>query len=258
MRKSRLRQKLASGGAARIAALGSHIPYFPHMAAHFGFDAVWVCAEHHPWDARETAAMIAQHHLADIDCIWRPATTERAALSRLLEDGAAALMMPMVNDAERARHLVNATKFPPIGDRGLDGSGLDGDFYLNRAGGYCEHANRETLLVLQIESPKALENVESIAAVPGVDALFIGPGDLSMRLGCAGSITEKKIHAAAEKVAAACEKHGKHWGFPVNDIGHAKIVTDMGCKLLAFGNEFWAVHDHLKRYGEQLDELLGK
>lgn len=257
MRKSKLRQKLNGGGVARIAALGSNISYFPHMAAHFGFDAVWVCAEHHVWDGREAAALISQHLLADIDCLWRPATTERAALSRYLEDGAAALLIPMVNDADHAEHLARSVKFPPLGDRGLDGAGIDGDFYIKQAGGYCEHANRETMLIVQIESPQALENVESIAAVPGVDGLFIGPGDLSLRLGCSGSILDPKIHAAAEKVAAAAAKHGKPWGFPVNDIGHAKEAVRLGCRLLAFGNEFWGIHNHLKRYGEQLDELFG-
>lgn len=228
------------------------------MAAHFGYDAVWVCAEHRVWDPREITAMIAQHHLADIDCIWRPPTIERAALSRLLEDGATALMIPMVNDAGRAKQLTDASKFPPLGDRGLDGSGIDADFYINKVDDYCQQANRETLLIAQIESPSAIENAESIAAVPGVDALLVGPGDLSLRLGCTGSIEDPKIRAAVEKVAAGCDRHRKPWGFPVNDIGHAKIAVGMGCKLLCFGNEFWGVHDHLKRYGAQLDELLGK
>ena len=258
MRKSKIRRKLAAGGVVRICAMGSHIPYFPHMAAHFGFDAVWVCAEHRAWEPRETAALLAQHHLADVDCLWRPPTIERAPISRLLEDGASALMIPMVNDAARARQLVEAAKFPPLGDRGLDGSGIDADFYINKADDYCAEANRETVLVVQIETPQAVANAESIAAVPGVDAIFIGPGDLSLRLGCTGSIREPQIRAAVESVAAACARQGKPWGMPVGTIEDAREITRMGCQLLAFGNEFWAVHDHLKRGGEQLDELLGK
>ncbi|MEQ1860782.1 MAG: aldolase/citrate lyase family protein [Chthoniobacteraceae bacterium] len=257
MRKSKIKAKLESGGVARIAALGSFIPFYPHMAAHFGYDGVWCCAEHKAWDPRQAETIIAQHRLADIDCVWRPATTERAQLSRILEDGAAALMIPMVNTPEQARQLVAATKFPPIGDRGLDGAGMDGNFYLNKAADYTEQANRETLLVVQIESPLALDNAAEIAATPGVDVLFMGPGDLSLRLGCSGAIVEPKIQAAIKRMAAACDAAGKPWGFPCSDPNHARIAVEMGCRFLAFGGDFWGLHGYLQRCGQQLDEILG-
>lgn len=257
MRKSKIKAKLDRGEVARIANMGNYIPYFPHMAAHFGYDGVWVCGEHRAWDPRQAEAMIAQHRLADIDCVWRPATTERAQLSRLLEDGATALMMPMVNTPEEAKRLVAATKFPPIGDRGLDGAGMDGNFYLNKATDYTEQANRETLLVVQIESPLALDNAAAIAAVPGVDVLFMGPGDLSMRLGCTGAITDPTLRKAVDRLAAACAASGKPWGFPAGTPEHARIAIDAGCRFLAYGGEFWGLHGHLQRSSKELDEILG-
>lgn len=256
MRKSKIKAKLDRGEVARIANMGHPIPYFPHMAAHFGYDGVWVCGEHRAWDARETQSMIAQHQLANIDCVWRPATTERAQLSRLLEDGATALMIPMVNTPEQAQQLVNAVKFPPVGDRGLDGAGMDGNFYLNKATDYTAEANRETLLIVQIESPLALDNAAAIAAVPGVDVLFLGPGDLSMRLGCTGAITDPTLRAAVERLAAACAASGKPWGMPPGTPEQARIAVDLGCRFLAYGGEFWGLHGHLQRCGKDLDELL--
>lgn len=256
MRKSKIKARLESGQVARIACLGSFIPFFPHMAAHFGYDAVWVCAEHKAWDPRQAEAIIAQHRLADIDCLWRPPTTERALLSRILEDGAAGLLIPMVNTVEQAKHLVAATKFPPIGDRGLDGAGMDGNFYLNKAADYTDQANRETMLILQVESPLGLDNAAEIAAIPGVDGLFLGPGDLSMRLGCIGAITEPKIQTAIKRMAAACDAAGKPWGFPCSDPNHARIAVEMGCKLLAYGGDFWGLHGYLKRCGEEIAEIL--
>jgi len=257
MRKSKIKARLERGQVARIANMGNYIPYLPHMLAHFGYDGVWVCGEHRAWDSRQAEAIIAQHRLADVDCIWRPATTERAQLSRLLEDGATGLMIPMVNTPEEARRLVAATKFPPVGDRGLDGAGMDGNFYLNKATDYTAQANRETLLIVQIESPLALENAAAIAAVPGVDVLFMGPGDLSMRLGCSGAITDPKIRASLEKLNAACAASGKPWGFPVSDPAHARIAIDLGCRFLAYGGEFWGLHGYFQRCQQQLDELLG-
>ncbi len=257
MRKSKIRQKLDAGKVARVCALGANIPYYPQMAAHFGYDAVWVDGEHRVWDPREITELISRHHLAGIDCLYRPPTLEKTGLSRLLEDGVSALMIPQVNTVERALQLVEATKFPPLGDRGLDGSGMDAGFWVQKTPDYVQQRNYETLLILQIETPQGLENMEDIIAVPGVDALLLGPGDLSLRLQCTASIRDAKIHAAVQRMADACKKAGKPWGFPVSNIEDAKTVVDLGCQILAMGNEFWAVHDHLKSYGEQLQGLLG-
>ncbi|HEY1082075.1 MAG TPA: aldolase/citrate lyase family protein [Prosthecobacter sp.] len=257
MRKSKIRQKLDAGQVARVCCLGSNVPYYPQMAAHFGYDAVWMDGEHRGWGTREVADLVARHHLADIDCLYRPPTLEKTGLSRLLEDGVSALMIPQVNDVARARQLVEATKFPPLGDRGLDGSGMDSGFWIQRGPDYTRQRNHETVLILQIETPAALESMEAIAALPGADALFLGPGDLSLRLGCTASIRDPKIHEAVERMAAVCKTHGKPWGFPVGNIEDARTVVEMGCQILCLGNEFWAVHDHLKFHGEQLQNLLG-
>jgi 4-hydroxy-2-oxoheptanedioate aldolase len=202
MRKSKIRQKLDSGQVARVCALGANLPYYPRMAAQFGYDAVWVDGEHRAWDPRELTALIAHHHLADIDCLYRPPTTEKTGLSRLLEDGVAALMIPQVNNEEQARQLVQSTKFPPLGERGLDGSGLDGGYTLTKTPDYPSQRNHETVLILQIETPEGLENLDAILAVPGMDALLLGPGDLSLRLDCTPSIRDPKIRAAVERLAA--------------------------------------------------------
>ena len=258
MRISIALQKLRAGQVVRVCSTGSYLPYFPHMAAHFGYDAVWVDAEHAAWNAREIAAMIAQHHLADIDCVWRTGTLEKAGLSRLLEDGATALMIPQVNTPQGAEHLVASTKYPPLGDRGLDGAGLDAGFWVNKPADYPQRANRETFLVVQIETPLAVENVDSIVAVEGVDVLFLGPGDLSLRLGCAPSLKEPKLAAALETMVAACKKHRKPWGLPVGSIEDARTIVEMGGQFLVYGSEFMSVYKQLENCQSQLDSLLGK
>ena len=178
-------------------------------------------------------------------------------LSRLLEDGATALMIPQVNTPERAAELVAATKFPPLGDRGLDGSGLDSGFYVKRSRDYAAEANRETALILQIETPLAVGNAEAMAAIDGVDILFMGPGDLSLRLGCTASLREPKIRAALERMRAACQQHGKPWGYPAGTIEDARELVAMGAQFLVFGNEFLGLHQYLGNCAEQLRELVG-
>ncbi len=258
MRHSRILQTIAAGKVARVATLGTNLPYFPALAAHAGFDAVWVDGEHRAWDARELEALIARHHGVDIDCIFRPPTNSKTSLSRLLEDGVTALMMPQVNTAAEAALLVQHAKFPPLGERGLDGSGADGGYGLQKTPQYPAEANRETLLIVMIETPQALANLDDIAAVAGVDMLFMGPGDLSLRLGSTSAITDAKILAAVKQMAAACAHHGKPWGFPANDPEHARIAVDLGCRMLCISNEQHAVQRHLFEKGAQFDALLGK
>ena len=211
------------------------------MAAHFGYDGVWVDAEHRAWDARDAREMILRHHQADIDCVWRPSTLEKSGLSRLLEDGATALMIPQVNTAAHARELVEATKFPPLGERGLDGSGLDASFFVKKQPDYPQRANRETALIVQIETPLGVDNAEEIAAVEGVDLVFMGPGDLSLRLGCQPSLHDSVLRAALDRMAAACRQQRKPWGFPVGTIDDAKLVVEMGAQFVSFGSEFFGV-----------------
>ncbi len=111
-------------------------------------------------------------HLADIDCLLRAPTLEKTLLYRYLEDGAAGLMIPPCLHSQKARELVQALKFPPLGDRGLDGAGLDCDYIIQGGESYPDEANAETFLVVQIETVEAVLNVDEIAAVPGVDALL--------------------------------------------------------------------------------------
>lgn len=257
-RPSRLLAKIRAGKVARVCSTGSALIYLPQMAAHLGYDAVWVDAEHRAWGALETREMLLRHHLAGVDCVFRPSAVEKADLSRILEDGATALMIPQVNTPERAQALVNAAKFPPIGDRGLDGSGLDASFWVGRTPTYVEDANRETALILQIETPEAVANAEAIAAIHGVDILFMGPGDLSLRLGCAPSLQEPKLAAALQQMIAACKNQNKPWGYPAGTIQDVRTLVDMGAQFIVFGSEFMGVLQHLQSCSAQLDELLGR
>ncbi len=226
------------------------------MAAHFHYDGIWVDAEHRVWEAREVDTMIGRHHAADIDCIWRPPTKEKNALYRLLEDGATGLMIPHVSTVEQAESLVQATKFPPLGDRGYDGAGRDASFWFGAPKDYVAQANRETFLVVQIETPEALGNVDAIAAVPGVDVLFIGPGDLSLRLGCAPAVSDPVMMEAQNKVAAAAKKHGKAWGRPVGNADDARIIIGIGAQFVVLGSEFVALIQQMTACSTHFDDLL--
>jgi 4-hydroxy-2-oxoheptanedioate aldolase len=158
-----------------MCALGHHLPFFIRYAAHFRFDVIWLDLEHRAMDQREIQSLLAFCRLADIDCVAPPPTLDRSRLYRYLEDGAAGFTFPLVSDAETARYLVNAVKFPSLGNRGLDGFGLDSDFGVEawRPGNtYTRDANEQTFIAVQSETLEPMGTVEQIAAVPGVDCFF--------------------------------------------------------------------------------------
>jgi 4-hydroxy-2-oxoheptanedioate aldolase len=252
MRKSKTLARIRNQEPVRMCCLGHYIPAFVKQAAHFGFDCIWLDLEHRMIPDRDVQNLLTHSHLHDIDIMLRPPTLEKTRLYRYLEDGATGLMIPHVNTAEKARMLVDAVKFPPLGDRGLDGAGLDADYMVEGADIFTAEANRETFLVVQIETIEAVRNCEQIAAVPGVDGLFIGPGDLGLRLKLnPGELT---MDSAFEAVSTACRKHGKAWGAPAGTRDLLKQRISQGGQLMNHGGEFGAIMSMLRDCSSAFDD----
>jgi 2-keto-3-deoxy-L-rhamnonate aldolase RhmA len=254
MRPSLIRSRLRQDKVVRIAFLYHPAAMVPAHAAQAGFDALCLDSEHNMWDRREIQRMIAMHHLADIDCLVRTGSRNANELYRLLEDGASALMIPLVNTPEDAAALAGAVKFPPLGQRGLDGAGLDNNFFLQGTEKYPATANNEVFLIVQIETPQALANLDRIAGTPGIDGLFIGPGDLALRLGCPADWSLPNMTAAEDAVAAAAKKHGIAWGRPAGTVEQISRVARKGGRLIAHGSDFAAIMTMLPTYAKNLAE----
>jgi 2-keto-3-deoxy-L-rhamnonate aldolase RhmA len=173
-------------------------------------------------------------------------------LYRFLEDGAAGLMVPFVNTAEEARQLVRAVKFPPMGERGLDNAGFDSDFMSHSIEDYVAWASRETFLTVQIETPAAVRNIDEIAAVEGIDFIFIGPGDLGLRLKLD---REFDLDESWARVAAACRKHGKAFGGPTGTPEEMKKRREQGAQFLIGNGEFMNWSTALADSAAKFDDL---
>lgn len=252
MRKSKTLARLRRGLTVRMCSLGHFIPAYVKLAAHNGFDCIWLDLEHRSIGDREVESLLVASHLHDVDVMIRPPTLEKSRLYRYLEDGATGLMIPHVNSADKAKMLVDAVKFPPLGGRGLDGAGLDADYLTVPAEQYVKHANSETFLVVQIETPEAVEHVEEIASVDGVDGLFVGPGDLGLRLKHSAAVMD--LESAFEHVASACRKAKKPWGTPVGSPEELQRRREQGGQLLAHGGDFRALAAMLKQYAAAYEQ----
>ena len=210
LRSSRILRELRAGQCPAVLKLNLIDPRVVELAGLAGASAVWICNEHVPNDWLNLEHMIRAAKLYDMDTIVRVAKGSYSDYIKPFEADATAIMVPHVTSAEEARHIVEMTRFHPLGRRPIDGGNMDGIYCQVPYPEYIEHSNRERLLILQIESPQALEHVEEIAAVPGFDALLFGPGDYSHLIGKVAQIHEPEVVAARKRVAAAARKNGKY------------------------------------------------
>ena len=177
-----------------------------------GFDWLFIDLEHGALSI-DTAAQIAVAALdAGIAPIARVPNGEFSMATRLLDNGALGIVIPHVDTAEEARDVVDKLKYPPVGHRSVGGALPQLDFRTVKIADLTKSLNAATLTVVMLETPKAIENAEAIAAVPGIDVLLIGTNDLCAEMGIPGHFNNARVVAAYERTIAACRAHGKWAG----------------------------------------------
>lgn len=199
-----------------------------------GFDWLLIDGEHAPNDFQTFIGQLMALKDSPTAPVVRPQCGEPIILKRLLDIGFRDFLLPMVESAEQARALVAATRYPPQGIRGV-GSAHRANRY-GYAGNYFATANDNISVMVQIESIKGLENVDQIAAVEGVDALFIGPSDLSWALGH-NSPAHRDVQRAIERVIAAASASGKASGILAPIEEDARRYLALGMTVVAVGGD---------------------
>ena len=209
LRPSRILKLLRQGQFPTALKINLSDPRVVEIAGLSGMDAVWLCTEHVPNDWIGIESQIRAARARDIDSLVRVSRGSYSDYVRPLEADATGIIVPHVASVDEARQIVDWARFMPIGRRALDGGNTDGLFCMIPVADYIQHSNAEKIIIMQIESPEALENVEKIAAVPGFNGFLFGPGDFSHRIGNAGQIDAPEVVAARKRVAAAARKNGK-------------------------------------------------
>ncbi|MDP7017886.1 MAG: aldolase/citrate lyase family protein [Pirellulaceae bacterium] len=237
------RERLAGDGLLRTFAIGRVVN--PVVVEMFGlagdYDGFWLDQEHAIISTEQilTAAMAARAN--DMDCFVRVAPTGYSAVTQCLEAGAGGVMAAQIHSAEQAEQFVQWAKFAPRGGRGLNLSGYDAHYSHTPAVEFIERANATNFVAIQIETLGAVEEADQIAAIDGVDLLFVGPADLSLSLGVVGQFHCDKLWEAIGAVAAACQKHGKNWGAVTPDPKFAERAVELGCRMPTMGNDVLAL-----------------
>lgn len=248
MRKSRVLSKLRAGKHVLAAAIGRvPEPWLAEVVGRLGYDVIWYDLEHRAFSEATIDPIALACRATDIDLMVRVRKGGYDSPMRALEFGATGIMVPHVKSAEEARQWVEWTKFPPLGKRGLDGAGADAMFGLEGGIEYLREANEETFLVLQIEDREAVECAEEIANVPGVDLLFVGPGDLSLSYGVPLEFNHPLLIEAAQRVAAATKAAGNWWGTVSGTPEAAQIALDRGARMVVGGVDHVFLLEGFKR-----------
>ncbi len=208
--------------------------YSAEICAGAGFDWLLLDGEHSPLDLRTMLAQLQVVEPYASHPILRPPQGDPTLIKQFLDIGAQSLLIPMVETAEQADMLVRATRYPPHGFRGV-GAGIARAARWGRAADYLARANDEICLLLQVETKAGLDNVEAIAAVQGVDGVFLGAADLSASLGHLGQPRHPEVVAAMEKAVRQILAAGKAAGVLATDEAVARAFLDLGATFVAVG-----------------------
>jgi 4-hydroxy-2-oxoheptanedioate aldolase len=218
-----------------------------HMVSQMGFDCLWTDMEHTPnsLDLIERQVLAAQAN--DMDIIVRVSRGSYSDLIHPLEMNASAIMVPHVMNVVEAKEIARMTKFHPLGRRPADGGNADGAYCMVDFVEYTQFVNENRFVIIQIEDPEAMDELDEICAVDGIDMIFFGPGDYSHAIGVPGQMEHPLVVEARIKIAQCARKHGKLAG----TTGSPKTFEEyskMGYHLINIGADVHA----LDVYGKNL------
>ncbi len=203
-----------------------------------GFDLFFVDTEHQAASYRDIRAVCRTARDHDITPMVRVTQNESALITRALDCGAMGIVVPRVHSAEEAHTAVQCMRYTPEGTRGFGMHSIMTNFEWDHPETMMADANRETLAICQVESREAVESIEAIAATPGLDALFVGPYDLSISMGIAEKFKSNDFWCAVDRVVAACKANGIAAAIQTGDPWITREARKRGVRLLITSGDF--------------------
>lgn len=245
------RSRLAGGEKLVGTMVTLPTPATAEILAEVGFDWLFVDGEHGPLETSDLLAIL-QAVGSKIPCVVRVPTADEVWIKKVLDLGAAGIIAPQVNTAEHAARVVSWSRYAPIGTRGVGLARAHG--YGLRFQQYVESANDEVAVIVQAEHVTAVENIDAIAAVPGIDAVLLGPYDLSASLGKMGQVGDHKVVAAIDRITAACQAARIPLGYFGVSADAIQPYVDQGYSLIVAGVDTLFLSGAAKRMLNQMRE----
>ena len=214
-------------------SLGSNIA--AEIVGDSGFDWVLLDTEHAPNEPPDVLAQLQAFAVGTAQVVVRPAWNDAVLIKRLLDIGAQTLLVPFAQNAEEARRAVAACRYPPAGIRGITTGGRASRY--GRAASYLKEADRQVCLLVQAETLGAIDRIPEIAAVDGVDGVFVGPSDLSASMGHIGNPLHPEVQRAIETAAKRINDAGKVSGILTSVEVDARRYIEWGYRFVAVGTD---------------------
>jgi 4-hydroxy-2-oxoheptanedioate aldolase len=233
--RNAFKQALARGERQVGLWSGLASPIAAEIIAGAGFDWIVIDGEHAPNDIPSLLAQLQAMCGGTAEPVFRVPWNDAVIIKRALDVGARSLLVPFVQNAEEARKAVAAARYPPLGIRGVAVAPRANDF--GRIEGYHRNAHLDTCVLVQLESRGALKEIEAIAAVDGVDGLFIGPSDLAADFGHLGNPKHPEVQAALRDAAARIRAAGRSAGTLAGIVEDVDSLFDMGFNFTATGSD---------------------
>ena len=238
MKENTVKKSLAAGGKA----FGSMVfefftPGMPRILANAGAEFALYCMEHTGAGFETLKPQFALCRALGVVPLVRVPGTEYDFIARALDCGALGVMVPLVDNAEQAQFIVSCTRYPPEGRRGAAFGFAHDDYQGGDVVEKMRMIHERTLVIAMIETARGLDNVEAIAAVPGVDVLWLGHFDLTNFLAIPGQFTHPVYQQALRKIAAAAARHGKAAGYMAADEALGREYLGHGFRMIATGTD---------------------
>jgi 4-hydroxy-2-oxoheptanedioate aldolase len=210
-------------------------PIAAEILAGAGFDWIVIDGEHGPNDITTLLPQLQAMRGGTAEAVFRVPWNEPVIIKRALDVGARSLIIPYVQNADEARKAVAATRYPPLGIRGVARAIRANDY--GRLQGYHRNAHLDTCVLVQLETKSALKEIEAVAAVEGVDGIFVGPSDVAASLGYLGDPKDPEVQAAIKDAGRRIRAAGKSAGFLTGNADEAEAFFELGFNFTAVGND---------------------
>ncbi len=259
MHESVVLKKLRNNEAIWCAKTNMTDPNSIEIMGHFGAHCVWLCMEHSPFTIETIHHQVRTAKMMGMDSLVRVSKGSYSDLIQPLELDATGIMVPHCMSGEEAAQIVHNTRFHPIGRRPWDGGNSDGPFCLRSAEEYMNFGNTQRFLVVQIEDREAVDCMEDIIAVDGIDVFFLGPADLSHSYGVPGQFDHPLVKDAIEKLADLCARYNRFWGLPCPPEKAQEMMAKgarflaAGADVIAIANMFRTMSEGYRKAGLQID-----
>jgi 2-dehydro-3-deoxyglucarate aldolase/4-hydroxy-2-oxoheptanedioate aldolase len=238
MKSNAIRQRLRQGQAVNGTMIhDQRSPTVAQILAQVGYDFLFIDMEHGPFNLETVADLVRVTRLAGATPLLRVPDAEYHWIARALDLGAQGLMIPRVETKAQVEYIVECALYPPLGARGCSVDKGHNDFASQEAWSFTEEANRENLIILQIERQRAVEDIGELLSVPGVGAALIGPNDLALSLGVRGGDMLARLEEPIQHVLDACLGRGIPCGIHIGDLEWLAEWQRRGMQLLCYSSD---------------------